>query len=177
MQGPNRHRAARAWACWQSRCSPWWRSTSSSRSRGRSDSVWQLARVLVSLQLVFNIVILATAAPLLTRTIRSRRISQVQQPPSQPRPDPVDGVLHELTDVTEDVLAVANDRPAADHDGVDVRCRRREDKLGCVDARRARRVQADCYQIARSAGLDPAGLRPAETVMSGAGQRGQQVPR
>jgi voltage-gated potassium channel len=44
----------------------------------------QLARFLVSLQLVFNIVILATAAPLLTRTIRSRRISQAQQPPSQP---------------------------------------------------------------------------------------------
>ncbi|MGH8775223.1 MAG: potassium channel family protein [Jiangellaceae bacterium] len=33
----------------------------------------QLARVLVSGQLVFNIVILATAAPLLTRTIRARR--------------------------------------------------------------------------------------------------------
>ena len=46
----------------------------------------QLARVLVSVQLVFNIVILATAAPLLTRTIRSRRISQVQgrRPRSQP---------------------------------------------------------------------------------------------
>jgi hypothetical protein len=43
----------------------------------------QLARVLVSVQLVFNIVILATAAPLLTRTIRSRRISQAQRPPSQ----------------------------------------------------------------------------------------------
>ena len=45
----------------------------------------QLARVLVSAQLVFNIVILATAAPLLMRTIRSRKISQVRgQPGSQP---------------------------------------------------------------------------------------------
>jgi hypothetical protein len=44
----------------------------------------QLARILVSVQLVFNIVILATAAPLLTRTIRSRKISQAQGPRSQP---------------------------------------------------------------------------------------------
>lgn len=44
----------------------------------------QLARILVSVQLVFNIVILATAAPLLTRTIRSRKIGQAQQLGSQP---------------------------------------------------------------------------------------------
>jgi hypothetical protein len=36
----------------------------------------QLARVLVSLQLVFNMLLVATAVPLLTRTVRERRTAR-----------------------------------------------------------------------------------------------------